>query len=166
MTSGVPAIATVSQSTKGAAHSTVTINALPGQVMQGHLALGVLSYKAVANLPSAFAYLYATNIVATQSNGVVVPTTINGLGQAVLIGSQSLAQAVTLTNGQHNLMVYGPVGTNYQVQSKTGFTGTWTNESVSAVIPTNMFVTFSNIPPAVANSVPANTPKFYRTHAL
>jgi hypothetical protein len=166
MTSAVPAVATVSQSTKGAAHSVVTINAVSGQAIQGPVILGLLSYKAVANVPSSFACLYATNIVAVQSNGVLVPTTVNGRGQAVLIGSQSLAQVTTLTNGQHNLIVYGPVGTNYQVQSKTGFTGAWTNESASAVIPTNMFVTFTNIPPAVVNSTSANATKLYRTHAM
>ncbi len=166
MTSSVPTIATVSQSTKGAAHSVVTVKAVPGQVMQGTINLGLLSYKATANLPSAFGTLYATNIVAIQSNGVVVPTTVNGLGQVVLIGSQSLAQATTDTNGHHNLIVYGPVGTNYQVQSKTGFTGTWTNESASAVIPPSMFVTFTNMPPSVNNLAPANITKFYRTHAM
>jgi hypothetical protein len=160
VTSLVPAIATVSQGTNGAAHSLVTLKVLAGQVLQGPLTVAQLNYKAVTNLnlPSCFAVLNATGIAATQSNGVPIATTINGLGHAVLIGAQALSQSC-LTNGLRNVVVYGSAGTNYQIQSRIGLTGTWTNVLSPLVMPTNLFVTFSNLPPATSQ-------QYYRTHAL
>jgi hypothetical protein len=160
VTSLVPTIATVSQGTNGAAHSVVTIKALSGQSLQGQVTVGQLNYKAITNLPSCFAVLNATGITATQSNGVPILSTINGLGHAVLIGSQPLMQSFIMTNKQQNVMVYGTAGTNYQLQSRIGLVGTWTNEPApAAVMPTNLFFTFSNVPPAASQ-------KYYRVHAM
>jgi hypothetical protein len=103
--------------------------------------------------------VHASSITAVQSNGVHVPTTLNGLGEAVLIGAQPLSQSCMASNGQHNIVVFGTVGTNYQVQSRIGFTGTWTNEAnPAAIMPTNLWLTFSNVPSASG--------KFFRSHAL
>ena len=120
-----------------------------------------LNYKAVtnANLPSCFAPLHATGITAVQSNGIAVLTSVSGLGKAVLIGAQALTQSCLATNGQHNIIVYGSAGTNYQIQSRTGMTGTWTNEPNPAVVmPTNLSITFSNFAPVSG--------KYYRAHSM
>ena len=152
-------IATITQGTNGAAHSLVTIKAAAGHTIQGPITVGQINYKAVPNLPSTFATLHATSISATQSNGLVISTTINGLGQAVLVGSQALTQNCVTSNGLHNLTVFGPAGTNCQVQSRIGLTGTWTNELPAAVMPTNLYVTYTNIPaPKIM--------KFYRVQAM
>lgn len=161
VTSLVPSIATVSQQTNGAAHSVVTIKAVAGQVLQGSQTVAQLNYKAVTNasLPSCFAPLHATGITAVQSNGIPVLTSVSGLGKAVLIGAQSLMQSCLGTNAQHNLIVYGSAGTNYQIQSRTGLTGTWTNEvNPAMVMPTNLSLTFSNFAPVSG--------KYYRAHAM
>jgi len=152
-------IATITQGTNGAAHSLVTIKATAGQSFQGSIKLGQINYKAVPNLPSAFAALHATAISATQSNGVHIATVLNGLGEAVLVGSQALAQGCTTSNGLHNLTVFGPAGTNCQVQSRIGLTGTWTNELPAAVMSTNLYVIYTNVTPAKAM-------KFYRVHSM
>ena len=160
ITSLVPSIATVTQGTNGAARSMVTVKALPGRALQGPLTVAQINYKAVPSLPSCFAPLHASRIAAVQSNGVVVPTTVNGLGEAVLIGSQALTRSFFNTNGQRNVMVYGSAGTNYQLQSRIGLTGTWTNEiPPAALMPTNLFVTFTNVPAATSQ-------KYYRVHSM
>ena len=152
-------IATITQGTNGAAHSLVTIKAAAGKSIQGPITVGQVNYKAVPNLPSSFATLKATSISATQLNGLVIPTAITGLGQAALVGSQPLTKGCTTTNGLNSLTIYGPVGTNCQLQSKIGLNGTWTNELPAAVMSTNLYVTYSNVPPARAM-------KFYRVHAM
>jgi len=161
VTSLAPSIATVSQSTNGAARSIVTFKAAAGQVLQGPLTVAQLNYKAVTNasLPSCFAALHATSITGVQSNGTPVVYSVAGLGKAVLIGAQALTQSCLGTNGQHNVVVYGSAGTNYQMQSRIGLTGTWTNEANPAmVMPTNLSVTFSNFTPISG--------KYYRAHAM
>lgn len=160
VTTLMPSIATASQSTNGAARSIVTFKAASGKVMQGQITVAQLNYKAVTNLPSCFAPMHATSVTATYPTGAAVPTTFGGLGEAVLIGAQALSQSCIVSNGQQNVIVFGTAGTNYQLQSKIGLTGTWTNEVIpSAVMPTNLFVTFSNVPPAASG-------KFYRVHVL
>jgi hypothetical protein len=152
-------IVTITQGTNGAAHSLVTIKAATGTSIQGPITVGQINYKAVPNLPSCFATLKATAISATQSNGLVIPTTLNGFGQAVLVGSQALTKACTTTNGLNNLTIYGPAGTNCQLQSRIGLTGTWTNELPAAIMSTNLYVTYSNVPSS-------RSMKFYRVHAM
>jgi hypothetical protein len=161
VTSLLPGIATVTQTPAGAAHSTVTITALAGQVLSGTQQVAQVSFVATANLISAFSLGSITPVSATAANGQPVPKGFGGSAQLVLVGAQPLASPMFLTNGTACLILYGPAGNSFQIQSSATpmASGTWSPYLTSGTLTTNLTQTFTNVPTSA-------TPKYYRVLKL
>ncbi len=161
VTSLLPGVATVTQSPAGAAHSTVTITAVSGQVLSGTQQLAQVSFVATANLVSAFSTSSITPVSATAANGQPVPKGFGGSAQLVLVGAEPLAAAVALSNGTPGLILYGPAGNTFQIQSSTTpmTPGTWTPYLTSGTLTASLTQIFTNVPTSA-------TPKFYRVLKL
>jgi hypothetical protein len=161
VTSLIPGVAKVTQTPAGAAHSTVTITALSGQVLSGTQQVAQVSFVATANLISAFSVGSITPVSATAANGQPVPKGFGGSAQFVLVGAQPLAAAVALSNGTPGLVLYGPAGNTFQIQSSTNpmTPGTWTAYLTSGTLTTNLTQIFPNVPTST-------TPKYYRVLKL
>ena len=161
VTSLIPGVATVTQTPTGAAHSTVTITALSGQVLSGTQQVAQVSFVATANLISAFSVGSITPVSAIAANGQPVPKGFGGSAQLVLVGAQPLCAATALSNGTPGLILYGPAGNTFQIQSSpTPMTpGTWTPYVTSGTLTANLTQIFTNVPTST-------TPKYYRVLKL
>ncbi len=161
VTSLIPGIATVTQTPAGAATSTITIKALSGQVISGSQQVAQVSFLATANLISAFSVGSITPETATAANAQPVPKGFGGNAQLVLVGTQPLAAPMVLTNGTPCLILYGPAGNSFQIQSSTNpmVPGTWTAYATSGTLGTNLTQIFTNVPTSA-------TPKYYRVLKL
>jgi hypothetical protein len=161
VTSLLPGIATVTQTPAGAAHSTVTITAVSGQVLSGTQQVAQVSFVATANLISAFAAETVSAVASTQANGQSVPNCFGGRGQLVLVGAEPLASPMFLTNGTACLILYGPAGNSFQIQSSATpmSSGTWAPYLTSGTLTTNLTQIFTNVPTSA-------TPKYYRVLKL
>jgi len=161
VTSLIPGVATVTQSPAGAAHSTVTITALSGQVLSGTQQVAQVSFVATANLISAFSVGSITPVSATAANGQPVPKGFGGNAQLVLVGAQPLAAPMALSNGVPCLILYGPAGNTFQIQSSTNpmTAGTWTPYLTSGTLTASLTQIFTNVPVSA-------TPKYYRVLKL
>jgi hypothetical protein len=157
VTSLIPGIATVTQTPAGAAHSTVTITALSGQVISGTQPVAQISFLATVNLISAFSVESVTPVSATAANGQPVPKAFGGKAQLVLVGNEPLCMATALSNGTPCLILYGPAGNTFQVQSSTNpmVPGTWSAYATSGTLSASLTQVFTNVPVSA-------TPKYYR----
>lgn len=157
VTSLIPGIATVTQTPAGAAHSTVTITAVSGQVLSGTQQVAQVSFLATANLISAFGVGSITSVSATAANSQPVPGSFGGKSQLVLVGAEPLAASASTSNGLPCLVLYGPAGNTFQVQSSTTpmTPGTWSPYLTSGTLTSNLTQVFTNVPVSA-------TPRFYR----
>jgi hypothetical protein len=157
VTSLIPSEATVTQSPAGAAHSTVTITALNGQVISGTQAVAQVSFLATANLVSAFSVGSVSPVTVTAANGQPVPKGFGGNAQLVLVGAEPLCAPMFLSNGTPCLILYGPAANTFQVQSSTNpmVPGTWTPYLTSGTLTASLTQVFTNVPTSA-------TPKYYR----
>jgi hypothetical protein len=132
------------QHTPGAPHTLITLQTTNGQVLQGAQIVAQINFTALPNKPSAFGSLGATAIAATQANGEPVPAGFGVNGRAVFVGAQSLLEAQTDTNGQPKLILYGPAGGNFQIESTSSLNGqaSWTPALLSSTMTTNLFQSF------------------------
>ncbi len=157
VTSLLPSIATVTQSPAGAATSTVTITAVSGQVISGTQQIAQVSFVATSGLPSTFSAGTVSSVAATAANGEPVPKGFGATDQLVLVGTQPLAWPGVQTNGTQSLILYGPSGNTFQVQSSTNWLSAsgWTAYATSGTLGTNLTQVFTNLPTS-------STPKYYR----
>ena len=156
----LPSVATVTQQTAGAAHSTVTIKAVSGQSLQGTQVVAQINFTATAGLPTADINFTASNITSKDATGQTVPRGFGSAGDLVLVGAQSLVKTLPPTNGTHALILYGPAGKSFQVQSATSPTSTnWTPVATSSNLPSSLTQTFPNLGAS-------GTLMFYRTLGL
>jgi hypothetical protein len=139
----------------------VTIRTTGGQVLLGTLNVCQLNFTATSGQPSTFAPLVPSGITATLSGGQAVPTCLAVNGEAVLVGSQSLVKTRLKSNGKRDLVLYGPAGGTFAVESSyTPFvTNVWTPEVTSGVMPTTLSQTFTNF-------TSGNLLKYYRSRSL
>ncbi len=66
----------------------------------------------------------------TQAADGPEPTLLLNAGKVVILGAQPLLES-RINGGQRQLVIYGKVGTNYTIQSKTSLapTATWASRS-------------------------------------
>jgi hypothetical protein len=156
----MPSVATVSQQTAGAAHSTVTINAVPGQSLQGTQVVAQVNFTATAGQSTMDVNLTASNVTAKDANGQTVPKGFGSMGDLVLVGAQAWVKSLPPTNGHQTLILFGPAGKSFQVQSSASTTSTnWTPVVTSSVLTSSLTQTFPNV--AIGGSL-----LFYRTLGL
>jgi hypothetical protein len=108
--------------------------------LQGAAQLGSIFFSALP-APSGFVPVAITNVIATKANGSMVANTSGGVGRVVVIGAQSLLEALLGTNAQRSLNFYGNPGASYQLAYSTNLAGTnWT--PMWRVPMTNLLETF------------------------
>jgi hypothetical protein len=154
LTSLMPGVVAVKQSPVGAVQSTVTLTTTNGAALVGSNAVVQVNFTVAAGLTSSFQSLLSTSVASQQTDGTAVPTAIGTSGELVLVGRQSLVEGRVLANGEQDLYLYGPLTSNYVVQStstpansnswKTAFSGTFTNltQPFKTVNSTNMMIFF------------------------
>src|SRR6185503_14702237 len=109
------------------------------------------------NLPSAFGTLSASAVTANLATGQTVPATFGSTSEVVLVGAQSLVKPQINTNGNLNIVLYGPSGKAYQIQSSSSPTGVGGSSPVttSGTMATNLNQTLTNVSSS-------STVKFFR----
>jgi hypothetical protein len=148
LTALAPGIATSSLSpvSPGVWHANLAATA--GQFLQGTQLLANLAFTAVPGPGSAFVPLPLSNLVATRSDGSLVPDVAGGVGQAVVLGAAPL---LDLPHGSPPaLTLYGQPGTTYVLDYRTDLASaapwvSWTQAVLSA--RSAQFASpFSNVP--------------------
>jgi hypothetical protein len=101
-----------------------------GQVLQGTQRLAQLHFHTTNGQASALVPLTIESFTYTQASDGPEPTLLLNAGRVVILGTQPLLEARTV-GSQRQLVIYGKVGTNYTIQSKTSLapTATWANRS-------------------------------------
>ncbi len=89
---------------------------LSGQSLSGAQSLPSLELTAVGNGLSAFLPLGVFNVAATQADGVALGRTLGGNGRVVFVNQVPLLEA-GLNNNQTQIMLYGPSGPSYTLES-------------------------------------------------
>jgi hypothetical protein len=107
----------------GAGVRRLTFNTLNGQALQDGRLLAQLNFTAIST-QSAFVPLLISNVTAIRANGLSVPRTFGNPGRVVVIANEPLLEALSVTNLQPVILLYGEPGTNYLVESKREFGNT------------------------------------------
>jgi hypothetical protein len=97
----------------------VSIQAIPGQVLQGSQQVALLTFEAISNLFSAFVPLPVSNAVAAKPDGTSYVNYLAPLARIAVIEGQPLLVASLSTNWNRELALYGRLGHSYQLQSST-----------------------------------------------
>jgi hypothetical protein len=119
--------------------------AAPGQALQATQELARLSFLALTN-PSAFVPLNMEISTNLTTEGLSVWRTLVANGRCVVIEREPLVEALPLTNGRPNLMLYGLPGVSYQVLFTSGLpaVGNWQPIWLGTV-PTNLAVSVAGL---------------------
>jgi hypothetical protein len=117
----------------------------PGQQLQGTQELAHLSFLAVPN-HSAFVPLIVSEVITNLAvDGSSIWRTLTSDGRAVVVGQDSLVEALPLTNGFPNLILYGVPGVSYEMlYSPVPQAAAW--QSVwQGTMPTNLSIQVSGL---------------------
>jgi hypothetical protein len=97
----------------------VSVQSVPGQVLQGSQQVALLTFEAISNLFSAFVPLPVSNAVAAKPDGTSYLNYLAPLARIAVIEGQPLLEASLSTNLTRELTLYGRLGHSYQLQSST-----------------------------------------------
>ena len=141
----LPELITTSIAGMEAGDSMLTLTSNPGEVLQGLHQVALLHFTAGAT--STFAPLRIQSMGIVMDDPDVVPALLANDGRVVIVGNAPLLEGTVNGAGLRQLVVYGQVGTNYTLQSRTSHAaGTiWQNRST---------ITMTNI----ARTIPAPSP--------
>jgi len=95
----------------------LSLTTCAGQFLTGTQQVAWLHFTAAANQPSAFVDLNLDNTVGQQQDGTAVRNFAPQSGRLVVIGEEPLLQAVLGTNGPPALVVFGPPGQGYVIET-------------------------------------------------
>ena len=101
----------------------------PGQNLQGFQDIAQLNFVTASNQDSAFVPLVPQTLLGTNADASVVSQAAVQPGRLVIVGPQSLLEALRTPGGGRSLALYGRPGASYQIQSATDLSqaGNWTN---------------------------------------
>jgi hypothetical protein len=122
-----PGIGTASLQDHGT-NLVVSVQAIPGQVLQGTQQIALLTFEAISNQFSAFVPLPVSNAVAAKPDGAPYVNYLAPLARIAVIEGEPLLVASLSTNLNRELTLYGRLGHSYQLQSSTSVTSpvVWT----------------------------------------
>jgi len=125
-------VTSVSITPQGGSTSLIQMNTLPGQSLTGAQQIGQLGFRAISNVPSAFVSLRLASATAGKPDASPVNVASAQSGRAVVIGNESLLEALQ-TNGTRTLVLYGKPATTYTMQYTTNLANplAWTTASPS-----------------------------------
>jgi hypothetical protein len=118
----------------------------PGQWLTGSQLVAWLSFTLVTNQPSAFIYPAVAALEAAERNGHEVANFTPGAGRIVAVGEQPLLECVLTNNLQPWLVLYGKLGTNYNLLWQTNLTQLAWQAFVTNLTMTNLSLPIA--PPA------------------
>ncbi len=157
--SAIPQSVVVSQYTPGATHSLVTIQTVDGSVLPAGQPVARVSFAAAGLMSSTFGWVNTSGVSALQTDGQPVPVAAGGASELVFVGLDSLVEARVGSNGMRNLVLYGPYGSSYMVESTTSLNApkAWHDEySITMNGLSQLFLDISSNEPT----------KFYRARRL
>ena len=97
----------------------ISVQVMPGQALQGTQLLSQLTFQATTNRVSSFISLPLINVIGLKPTGSPYSNYVLQAGSVTVVEDQPLLLgSVSRTKGR-SLVLYGKVGTNYQVQYKT-----------------------------------------------
>jgi hypothetical protein len=140
-----PGTWSVEQFPAGASHSTITLSTTNASALVGTNAVAQVNFVVVAGQPSSFTSLLSSSVSSLKADGTPVPACAGGGGELVLVGSRSLLEGRVLPGGEQDLCLYGPLTSNYVLQSTAtpGITGSW--QKVSSGTLTNLMQLFPGV---------------------
>jgi subtilisin-like proprotein convertase family protein len=97
----------------------ITVQALPGQSLQGAQQIGELSFLAISNRPSAFVPLQLQNVAAVKTNESLYENYVLHDARVAVVVDQALLSADVITNSARELTLYGRLNANYELQYST-----------------------------------------------
>jgi hypothetical protein len=97
----------------------ITLSTTSGQSLQGPQQISWLTFQAVTNSPSCFISLPVIGITGIKPNAVPYSYYASQPGSVALVEDQPLLQTTISSNLMRNLILYGKLGTNYQLQFTT-----------------------------------------------
>ena len=97
----------------------VTLNATPGQSLQGTQQVSTLTFSAVTNQVSGFITLPITSVTAIKPGGAGYANYVTHPGTVIVVQNEPLIRASLDTNESRSLQLYGKLGTDYQLMFNT-----------------------------------------------
>jgi hypothetical protein len=94
----------------------ISLSTTPGQSLQGTQLISQLNFQAGTNGPSSFINLPIMSITGIKPDGSPYSYYTSQAGLVVVVQDQPLLQATVSSNLLRNLILYGKLGTNYQLQ--------------------------------------------------
>ena len=154
-----PLVGPASVTPTGPCQALVSIGAAAGQSLAGSQVLGTIGFNAAAGVHTKFVYVTAGAPVALKPDGTTANYTQAGRGRVTIVGPDAMLEP-QLAGGTRNLIVYGPLGVSYQVEScnDLGNSGAW-SAATTPFTMTNLSQTFQFTPDT-------NLAAFYRTRQM
>jgi hypothetical protein len=118
LSSVYPGIATSSVQNQGT-NLLINLQSVSGQSLQGSNLIAQLTFQTISNQSSAFVSLPIRIVNANKPNAVSYAYYAPVPGQVVVVNDMALLQASGSTGPSRTVIVYGRVGTMYQLQSST-----------------------------------------------
>ena len=136
---------------QGGGLSQLNFGTRSGKILQPGEVLAQFNFKAIS-AHSAFVPLVISNLTSLQTNGIPLNRTIGDAGRVVVVANEPLVEALTSTNQQPLLVLYGQVGWTNLVQVSTdplGGSNTWQTAWQGTL--TNLFQTIQPVAPTNAD---------------
>jgi hypothetical protein len=99
----------------------VTLQTLPGQVLQGSNLICSINFQSFASQPSGYINLPPSNLTAYKPTSAAYVSSFPVAGRVAIINNLAMLQATTAAGPTRSLTVLGKVGNTYQVQYCTNF---------------------------------------------
>jgi hypothetical protein len=157
----IPGTVTVTQQAAGQGRYTITLRASGSSPLSGVQSVAQINFTASSGKPSSFGGFASSTVAAMQSGGAQVPSAFGSSGEVVLVGAESLVRTISQPNGRRDLIVFGPTGKSFQVQTSSNPTSTngWTPVLTTGLMSSSLYQTFTNF-------APVTSLKYYRTLGL
>lgn len=150
LTVTAPEVGTASLQDQGT-NLVLTLQAAPGQLLQGTQEVAQLSFVAISNQFSAFVPLQSANASAVKPDGSSYVNYLAPVARVVVIEGEPLLLASLSSNLSRELNLYGRLGRSYELQSATSLASpiVWTPQW--DYVQTNGVITISvdSAPPMV-----------------
>jgi hypothetical protein len=139
--------------------SRLTFGAAPGEFLQGTQQVATLAFSTLPDQHSAFIPLRPAQLVATRGDATLVTNWFAQAGRVAVVGPEPLVELADDTAGAPSLLLYGKVGSGYQVQ---------TTASLQTPVPwqNGPRVPLTNIVQILANGPAAGPGHFFRAYEL
>lgn len=116
----------------------ITVEAVPGQVLQGSNLLAHLSFQTITNQPSAFIKLPVSVAAAWKPTGQSYTASFTQAGAVTVVNNAPLLQINGVSGASVSLTMYGKVGTAYQLLTSTNTVEPLTWQVLLAYTQTNV----------------------------